>query len=304
VQITDLADMMELAILSGIGMTSLPKTEEGMRLKIENSVLSFQGKQKKLDEIFVFVLVDTTQNKVVGTSAITAHVGSVIPLYAYKVSFIKGGTERTLHLVNDYTGVTEIGGLFLHPEHRKGKIGKFLAKTRYMFMAQHPHFFSNTVISEIRGVYNELGGSDFYTAVAEPHTKIPFKDVSKRVQSTLDALPKDLIYVSTLPANVQKIIGQSLDDSKPALAMLNAEGFKYRNYIDLFDAGPTLEVDRDQIKTIKESIVAEVCYVYSTPKEENIIVNDKLLEFKAIFNNQYLSLLEYQPMDKIRYCGF
>ena len=34
--------------------------------------------------------------------------------------------NRVLHMVNDYTGASEIGSLFLLPEYRRDGIGKFL----------------------------------------------------------------------------------------------------------------------------------------------------------------------------------
>ncbi len=37
--------------------------------------------------------------------------------------------------VNDFTGCTEVGSLFVRPEHRAAGIGRALAQCRYMLMA-------------------------------------------------------------------------------------------------------------------------------------------------------------------------
>ena len=34
--------------------------------------------------------------------------------------------------------------------------------------------------------------------------------------------------------------------------MLEKEGFRYRNYIDIFDGGPTLECDIDRVRAIRK----------------------------------------------------
>lgn len=41
------------------------------------------------------------------------------------------------------------------------------------------------------------------------------------------------------------VIGQVHPQTAPARAVLEKEGFRYRNYIDIFDGGPTLECDID-----------------------------------------------------------
>ena len=40
--------------------------------------------------------------------------------------------------------------------------------------------------------------------------------------------------------------------------MLEAEGFRYRNYVDIFDGGPTLECDIDRVRAIRKSRLVEV----------------------------------------------
>ncbi len=40
--------------------------------------------------------------------------------------------------------------------------------------------------------------------------------------------------------------------------MLEAEGFRYLNYIDIFDGGPTLECDIDRIRAVRKSRVVNV----------------------------------------------
>jgi arginine/ornithine N-succinyltransferase beta subunit len=40
--------------------------------------------------------------------------------------------------------------------------------------------------------------------------------------------------------------------------VLEKEGFRYRNYIDIFDGGPTLECDIDRVRAIRKSRLVTV----------------------------------------------
>ncbi len=41
--------------------------------------------------------------------------------------------------------------------------------------------------------------------------------------------------------------------TEPALALLQKEGFRWRHYVDLFDAGPTVECDLSDIRSVRKS---------------------------------------------------
>jgi arginine N-succinyltransferase len=72
-----------------------------------------------------------------------------------------------LHLVNDFDGASEIAGLFLHPDARTGGMGAMLARSRYLFIAQHRERFGDQVVAELRG-WMEGDTSPFWDAVAGP----------------------------------------------------------------------------------------------------------------------------------------
>src|SRR5690606_18087447 len=118
VRLEDHAEILALAKQAGIGMTSLPPDSDVLQHKVEHSVASFSGDEKAGKERrFLFVLEDTDKGKLVGTTGIAAHVGLTHPFYSYKLSTIVQASgdlgiyslQRVLHMVNDYTGATEIG---------------------------------------------------------------------------------------------------------------------------------------------------------------------------------------------------
>lgn len=272
VTLSDHAEILALAHEAGIGMTSLPEDADVLKTKIENAVASFTGNAKnKGDERFLFVLEDTASKKLVGTVGIKAHVGIKQPFYSYKLSTIVQSSDvvgvyslqRVLHMVNDYTGASEIGSLFLLPDYRRDGIGKFLSRCRYLFMAQFPEFFSDIVISEIRGVQDESGDSPFYHNLAGHFFQMEFKkadfvNATKGGQFISDLMPKYPIYVDLLDKKARDVIGVPLEASKPALRLLEAEGFRHQGYIDVFDGGPTMQAERSQIRTVRKSRLAKV----------------------------------------------
>jgi arginine N-succinyltransferase len=267
VKLTDHAEILALAQEAGIGMTSLPPDAQVLQHKIEYSVASFAKKQEvEREQRFLFVLEDTDTGKLVGTTGIAAHVGLSHPFYSYKLSTIVQASDtvhvyslqRVLHMVNDYTGASEIGSLFLLPGYRRDGIGRFLSRCRYLMMAEFPDLFADIVISEIRGVQDENGDSPFYKNLAQHFFKMEFQqadfvNATKGGQFISDLMPKYPIYVNLLDPRAQEVIGKPFKASRPAMQLLESEGFRHQGYVDVFDAGPTMQAERVQIRTVASS---------------------------------------------------
>lgn len=267
VALSDHNEILALAHEAGIGMTSLPPDSQVLENKIRMSVASFNGQPESLKEdIFLFVLVDTETGKLVGTAGIVSHVGLSRPFYSYKLSTIVQACsnlgvysyQRVLHMVNDYTGATEIGSLFLLPAYRRDGIGRFLSRCRYLMIAELPQLFSDVVISEIRGVQDENGDSPFYKNLAQHFFQMEFRQAdfihaTQGGQFISDLMPKYPIYVNLLDERAQAVIGKPLEASLPAMNLLEREGFRNQGYIDVFDAGPTMQASRSDIRTVRKS---------------------------------------------------
>jgi arginine N-succinyltransferase len=296
VAVSDHAEILALAREAGIGMTSLPPDSHVLERKIARSVASCEGKpEAEKEETFLFVLEDSTTRKLVGTAGIVAHVGLSHPFYSYKLSTIVQACgslgiyslQRVLHMVNDYTGATEIGSLFLIPAYRRDGIGKFLSRFRYLTLAEFPDIFSDTVISEIRGVQDENGESPFYKNLAQHFFQMDFKradfiNATQGGQFISDLMPKYPVYVNLLDARAQAVIGQPLHASRAAMQLLETEGFRNQGYIDVFDAGPTMQAERSQINTVLKSRRLPVKAIGDVAaKPAFIVANTTLKGFRA-----------------------
>ena len=296
VEASDHKEILDLAREAGIGMTSLPPDAKVLEKKIARSVASINGKPEwEGGEIFLFVLEDSEKKKLVGTTGVVGHVGTRHPFYSYKLSTIVQASEdlgvytrqRVLHMVNDYTGASEIGSLFLLPAYRKGGMGKFLSRCRYLFIAEFPEFFSDTVISEIRGVQDGQGESPFYKNLAQHFFQMDFKkadfvNATQGGQFISDLMPKYPIYVNLLDARAQAVIGLPLEASLPAKKMLEEEGFRNQGYIDVFDAGPTMQAERAQIRTVRKSRRAPVAEIKTVSSRlMHMVANTEFKTFRA-----------------------
>lgn len=260
----DLDSVYYLATKAGTGMTNLPADKSILKEKIKRSEHSFhQDVKKPGDQSYFFVLEDIKYRKIVGCCGIFASVGDIHPFYSFHVSH-----ERVIHnhlemrndnvflnLVNDYRGVTEIGSLFLLSRYRKNRLGEFLSRVRYVFMALHPHAFHDTVIAEMRGHMTRQGRSPFWHALGKKFIHSTFKAADKLTaahhnQFIGELLPHTPIPVALLDKAAQACIGKPNEATRGAVRILEAEGFTRSAYVDVFDAGPTYEVKRDRIRTI------------------------------------------------------
>ncbi|MBU2881699.1 arginine N-succinyltransferase [Psychrosphaera sp. B3R10] len=310
IQKTDFDGLKQIAINSGYGFTSLPVDDARLMEKIERAVNSINAPfTQRAEESYLFVLEDTETGKIVGTTGIEASVGLSVPLYHYRQSKIVHHSKQlgiyksldTLAVCNDYTGATEICTLFLEQAYRKTRAGRLLSKVRFMFMADHTERFSNTIIAEMRGVSDEQGNSPFWQWLQEHFFGIDFSMADHLIGLgnkgfISELMPKHPIYSSMLSPEAQAVIGRVHDKTKPALGLLTKEGFEPRGYVDLFDAGPTVEAKLPQIKSVKNSFLATVTICADDQLPTNIDPNAKTYglsnlhveQFRATFTQQII----------------
>lgn len=300
IKATDFAALRTIAEESGPGFTSLPVDDEKLQSKITRSEDSFKKPVDcPTDEGYLFVLEDFETKTILGTTAIEAAVGMDTPLYHYykskSVHHSKTlnvyNTVEVLTMCNDYTGATEICTLFLRPDFRKGLAGRFLSRSRFLFMADHQSRFSDTVIAEMRGVNDENGHSPFWEWLQDHFFSIDFPVADHLVGLgnkvfIAELMPKHPIYVNLLSEEAQSVIGHVHEKTKPALKLLEKEGFEHRGYVDLFDAGPTVECRMQNIRSIKESKEYPISIGEARGEVTFAISNQKFADFRATYTKQ------------------
>jgi arginine N-succinyltransferase len=76
-------------------------------------------------------------------------------------------------------------------------------------------------------------------------------------------LPHFPIYADLLPEAAVSVISQTHEETVPALRLLQQEGFRITDLIDVFDAGPKVNAPVDDIRTVQEARFARVGSVVS-----------------------------------------
>lgn len=271
----DVGPLVELAGLASFGLTTLPRDADFLRRRIRDSERGF-GRivdAEPRGESYLFVMEETRTGRVVGTAAVVSKVGGFEPFYAYRIEAERHesatlGVRReipVLQLVREHDGPSEIGGMFLHPEFRRRGAGRALSLARFLFIAEHPRSFDETVIAEMRGVSDDSGRSEFWDAVGRHFYEIDFPKadhlsmLSKRFIA--DLMPRHPIYLPLLPPAAQAVVGRVHPETAPALAILEAEGFRDTGMVDIFDAGPIVSCRRDELRLVRESRRAPVAAI-------------------------------------------
>lgn len=282
---------------SGHGFTSLPVNKQLLNNRIDHSVASFNkpNVDDPSDEGYLMVGFDSESGEVAGTTGIEAAVGWDVPFYSYHISKVVHSSQKLgvsnvvklLTLGNNYTGCSELCTLFLRPKFREGLNGRLMSKCRFLMMAEHPERFSKTIFAEMRGVSDEEGNSPFWSWLQEHFFSIDFTladyltGIGKK-GFIADLMPKLPIYINLLSKEAQAVIGQVHDNTKPALKLLENEGFTCRDYVDIFDAGPSVECDLRHIDTVRHSFRARVAIAEHASSQSYLICNTSFKDFRAL----------------------
>ncbi len=297
IEADDLGALIAMARESGVGFTSLPDNPQLMAEKLKRAMMSFAGELAPEQSHYIFVLQEQPDGPVVGLCGIQARIGQDEVFYNYRLGAVIQASRAlgvyrrtpTLFLSNDLTGATELGSLFLREPARRNRNGSVLSKVRMMFLAGFPSLFSQRVIAEMRGYSDEHGKSPFWDGLGRRFFNIEFSDADSLTGSgdkvfIAELMPKFPIYVPMLPPESQAVIGAVHPRTEPALAMLQAEGFRRNGYVDIFDAGPSIECELDRIGGVRRSRVFHVKIAQADPSTASprwLISNDRLHTFRA-----------------------
>lgn len=243
---------------------------------------------------YLFVLVDTDSDTIIGTGAVIASVGLVDAFYSYKiVTRIYSSRELgvynkipTLVLCNDYTGLTEVASLFVDAAYRSTRAGKLMALSRLLFITEHTERFTETIFAEMRGYHTPDGRVPVWDGLGHHFFSLPFEkadDLTATGNKTFIAelMPSHPIYIPLLSQEAQDAIGQVHDNTVPARRMLEKEGFRFHGYVDIFDGGPTLEVKVTDMRAATASAHYVVVEGNPPPGPDLLIINQEIANYRA-----------------------
>jgi arginine N-succinyltransferase len=296
-RIADLPALYEMAKLTGGGFTNLPPDRKALGAKLERSEASLARADDVLaDDRIVLMLQDSASGAIRGTCQLFSKIGETAPFYSYRMSSLTQTSKelnRTfraemLSLVTDFEGASEVGGLFLHPNERAGGLGMLLARSRYLYIAQHRVRFGDRLFAELRGVIDEGGGSPFWDGLAGRFFGMSFQEADQfnavnGHQMIADLFPKHPVYTALLPEGTRLVMGIPHSSGRAAMRMLENEGFVHDHYIDIFDGGPTMHTLTDRARTVAHSKCVTIDRIVSNDAPRSIAATGRLQHFRAAY---------------------
>jgi len=321
----DLDSLMELAVLSGRGFTSLPEDEATLLDRLSLSEASFTDAIGPREAWYTLMLEDSETGRIEGLCGVRAAVGVGRPHFSFRVMTLAQFSSainmrfdhQALVLVNECSGWTEVGSLYLRPERRSGGAGSLLARSRYMLIGTERQRFSETVMAELRGYFAPDGTCPFWEGVASKFFRLPFDQADHMVMSTdgqfiLDLAPRHPIYVELIANSAREAIGRVHIEGEAARAMLEQEGFRGSGLIDIFDGGPTYSVPRDAIRTIDRTLALPLVRGNPVEAPERLVSTASIAGFRAtrakvriedgtaMIDTRAIEALRLEPGDMVR----
>jgi arginine N-succinyltransferase len=329
VRASDFDWLYEISNLVGIGFTSLPHDKVYIARRLEIVEKSFQETIPAEERIYLFVRENLPSGERIGLCGIHDDVGYKDAFYNYQVSTVTQLSKeqnifiehKLINVVNNFQTASELISFWMHPTHRGQNLSKSLALSRFLFIAHYPQWFGEEIIAEVRGVCDENGNSPFWEAIGRRFFGMDFKQadaltMTQGKQYIADLVSREPIYLDLLPIEAQKVVGVAHPTAEVAKHFLEEQGFKYNNYIDIFDAGPLLNAERDKIKSVVNSKLVRIgkCVDKQNEGERAMIYNARLDVRITVgkilvigtdevqISNRVAKLLNVTVNDTIRYC--
>lgn len=288
-QLTDLARQFVLL--------NLPGDKKVIGKKIEKSIASFEGKLSKPESEYLFVLEDTEEQLVVGSSLIMAKHGTeeiphnffkIIKRNHYSDDLGIGFIHQVLRFQTDPDGPSEIGGLLVDKIYRRRpeKLGKQISLARFLYMALNVDSFEERVLCELTPPLTDEGRSEFWEALGRRFTGLPYQEADMLSQSHKEFIsslfPEDDIYLCLLDAKARAVLGRVGEFTRPAQHLLEGIGFEYLDEVDPFDGGPHYGCNTADILPIKLGKKLRVTEFADASFKEQGLLGTTQDEFKSM----------------------
>lgn len=290
----DVIQLVELA--KQFSLLNLPGERSTLSKKIERSVQSFAGELTKDQAEYLFVLEDTEEATIVGSSLIIAKHGNEEAPHCY-FKILKrdhfsqnlgiGFIHQVLRFQLDTEGPTEIGGLLVDRSYRRRpeKLGKQISLSRFLYMAVHPEKFEEKVLCELTPPLTDEGRSEFWEALGRRFTGLNYQEADLLSQSHKEFIeslfPEDDIYLCLLDPKARLVLGRVGETTKPAQHLLESIGFEYLDEVDPFDGGPHYGCATQSILPIKLGRRVKLADFKDPVFKDRTLISTTANEFKA-----------------------
>ncbi|WP_263080447.1 arginine N-succinyltransferase [Endozoicomonas sp. Mp262] len=315
VEFTDITALEQLAQLAGASMTTLPLERNHLNdLIAATQEALHQTIHQPASEIYHFVLVDTVSEEVLGIAGIDSTVGIQTPFYSYRMEdIIHASNDLQIHnripalkLCHDHTGYSRLCTFYIRPDVDTNLSLQLLSRARLLFIAEHRDRFAARILVELQGIVDEDGKSPFWEDLGHQFFTMDMAQASYLTgicdkSLIADLMPKHPIYTLLLSKKARSVIGEVRPDRMPAQDLLEQEGFSYEGYVDIFDAGPSLEACIDRLYTVSQSTLGCLNDTFAT-SDHYLIANTSCTHFRcmALTRDKTLYTAKSQIADMMR----
>lgn len=301
----DLPALERLAIICGGRLTTLPANRDHLSSIISATQRSLkQINQDPGADSYHFVLENQTTQEIIGVSGIEAAIGLKWPFYNYRTSSVVHASPElqihnripALHLCQDYAGSTRLCTLFIDPSYQQESYYQLLSKARLLFISLALNRFAERTIVELQGILDNDGKSPFWECLGKHFFSM---DIAKAIYLVginsnafiASLMPQYPVYAPLLTKAAQNALGKPREDVTFNMELLKQEGFNHRGYLDIFDAGPTLEADTKKIKTIENNQLCQPIIGEKPAIEQLYLISNQL-------QSQYRCILTHFSPDQ------
>lgn len=298
-RLADLAALHMLAKQSLAGVTSLPDDLQRLEQRLRSSEASFSSEvDYPGEEDYLFVLEDGASGELFGCAGIQANCGFSQPFYSFRHDvFVHAspalGIKHKVHalsLCHDLGGNSLLKGFHVIASLREGPAAQLVSRARLLFVAAHRQRFATRLVAEMVGCADEHGRSPFWDAVGRHFFGLEYEQAEALGASVdrtylAELLPHYPIYVSLLPEPAQEVMGQVNPNARRPYDILIGEGFESERYIDVYDAGPTLEADTADVRSVADSHVVPLRITDEIPRANAtawLVINQRSAGYRAV----------------------
>ena len=247
-------------------LCNLPNDLDEIDSKIQTSQDSFKKNIPKEKRIYIFVLEDIEQKKIIGSSQIIAAYGDINCPY---FEMNEKDEKKYLKLSKDPEGKYQIGGLVLLSEYRgtKDKLGALVTKIRYLYMGAYPDDFSEKIEVNLTGPFEKKNGkifNAFWNEVGKKYYNIDYEEAllefSKKGSQFFENFPKDLVVpFDDLSLEAQKSVESVHPQTEPAFKALKKLGFTRKGKHHFLDGAIYISAFKKDISIVTGTKSLSLC---------------------------------------------
>ncbi|MCY4321251.1 MAG: arginine N-succinyltransferase [Bdellovibrionaceae bacterium] len=279
----DITEILSLA--KRFSLCKNTKKKDQLEKKIQTSQESFDKTLNPFYRNYIFVLEDTKEKKVIGSSQILSYFG---PNRSYCYILEKKKNTIYLKIKQIKRGRHQLGGLILHPQYRKSKelLGIQIGFVRFLYMQSFPEDFSTKIEVSLTAPIKKTD-NPFWKETGATFFK-------KKFSVALEIFQKDRIeFFKIFPKNFQIKLKNLSPSARRCLKMVHPQTFPvYKGLIkrgfyksphhDLLDGGIYLEANWKNLFFLKEIQKLKLQFKSARKTEDYLIAQQTKKGFRCV----------------------